>query len=240
MACQLRTIVENTSIKKRRQSMKQKRSLGVVLLLGALLAAGNSWALGWSITGSGQTFTAVGTIQDWITSGVVWDNDGDGHFTFNATNLAVNTPVVLRERFQSGTDIYSVTVGGENVNIPNGAYLDYNMAIGSLEHFIAVRLDTDVALLGNATTTKAVGALGFSFPLLSSTNGVPDQFTIPPLGPNSLDVYDTFSVASPTLVSATNSFATDEARIPTPEPATFILFGAGLGGLALLRRKARK
>jgi hypothetical protein len=212
--------------------MKRKTLLSALVLAGSLLAAGTSWGA-WIISGSGQTFTAVGTINDWLTSGTVSDNDGDAVFTIGGSDLPINTPIILRERFVSGTDVYSVTVGGE-ISIPNATFLSYNLTIGALEHFLAIGLDTDVsALTGNASATKQVN----SYPLLTSNNGTPDQFPIPPIGPNSLNVTDNFAVASATLLSATNSFSTDEANRNVPEPSTFLLLGAGLGGVALLRRR---
>jgi hypothetical protein len=68
-------------------------------------------------------------------------------------------------------------------------------------------------------------------------SGVSSVFSVPVL-PNTPYVIVANSVS--TALEHTYQFQVENSSGSVPEPSTFLLFGAGLGGLAFLRRKAHK
>jgi hypothetical protein len=142
-------------------------------------------------------------------------SDGATSLVFNGgTYVTVAIPINIAPG-SGGTTIYSITasqVGGISFTsvVPTGAGTGDPLALAS------VRV-TGSCTLVNASNT---GTCGISFGQTGTTN-----FRIP--GTGNFGGYDRW-------VQHTHNITV------VPEPATLMLFGLGLGGAALLRRRASR
>ena len=211
--------------------MNTKFLTGIVMTVG-LLASGAASAL---------PCTSYATTDAWAGAGAAGctDPDGDMLFTFGAysgnfAGIGATTAFNVTEQEIGGTDYYDVGFGF-SPGYAGGGDISYTMSTipPSTELIRSVGFDTIITGTGT-TATKVLSDLidGPDFLTLTSTDGSNTGYV--GFSPTStIDVVDTFNA------STSGVFQDAHNNVTVPEPLSLSLFGIGLVGLGLNRRRRK-
>lgn len=165
---------------------------------------------------------------------VSFSDAAGGNNYFSATNGAQNQTQNWRTIFviESGPAVQQVTSSLENANVTTGSGANGQITLQKV--------------INNATNPNSVTTMGDTTLLAVPGTLIPGSSANVAIAlPNSvtrLGVVDNYQISSgnngtSSLTSYTNSFYAAAPQTGVPEPMTFVLMGAGLVGIAALRRR---
>jgi hypothetical protein len=204
------------------------------------LAGVQAFATPTTVCSTLTTFTAVTTNADpegCISQDKIYDDWSGTIPGSTSITIAVNP---------GPADVHTVTMGDPGLGTFSLAYsitIDPNLAVTpdyANRWITSVGLDITAAQSGPSVTKQIYDSIAMTILLDTLTsNGAPD--TSIPLQVKSLYIVDTITVPTNTnLASMQQSFIQEVQQTGVPEPSTYWLFGSGLVGLGLLRRRHRR
>jgi hypothetical protein len=168
------------------------------------------------------------------------------NLVFNSCNTAVMGPSTTLTGCLNGqpntvinltsTSSIMVEAGGQArivASAPGGTYSNLTIDAINPSNFSTLVLNIDATANGTVTFTGSPGGTSSSFNLSQNGNNF---FTI--TGENFDFVsFQTFGTSINAIVVDTSQIRLDTTLTPVPEPMSLALFGAGLLGLGMVRRK---
>jgi len=216
----------------------------MIAVIGLLGTAGQASAVACS---------TVTTIGAWAALGAAGctDSDNDTRWTWTANSANINSVgFSVNESEAGGVDFY--TVSFDFTTLGNGglqstsATLNYTATNLNAERFVAANFDTSVSEpvgTSGATATDTISPAGL---VLSSPDGRRDPlsgetpFATSLMVLNIADVWNP-GAATPGIAILSGSINSFQVGVPstTPEPASLLLLGLGLGGVGVYLRRKR-
>lgn len=202
---------------------------GIIFLLSAVgIASATNIALNSTVTLHGGTFFTDGTWEDDISA--------------DPSTLVDGTFVGLHAQWNQNTVFWDA----HNDN-DNGQYITFDLGgIFNIDSFIAQVDDNDAYILSYWNMTSNTWETAWDIPNYNDNNW---GMTTRPDPNNNLLAFDIGSIITTNalklegnLCDGDKYFAVAEIQAfgaPVPEPATFLLLGSGLAGLAFYRRKKK-